>query len=349
MKHFSARRPAGFAVALLGLLGALPAAAQLGGRSVLPFLDLPPGAQLAAWGGMNPSARSSDPTMLFGNPALLNADMDHRLALSYVGYVADIKQSTAAYVFNTAKAGRFGLALTYLNYADLPSYDAAGNSLGSFVVNEYTAGVSDSYTKGKFTFGLTAKLAVSSIAGNRSLAGVADAGVLYKHPTQDVTLGLVAKNVGYQFVPYDGTARGPLPLDVQLGATAKPAHMPVRFSLTAHHLQHWDIQYLDPAATTLDANGTAQAPTKSFGDNLARHFTVGAALVLSQNLQLRVGYNHLQRRELRLASTGGGAGLSFGAMVAISGFQLDYTYATLQASGASNYFTLAHALVKKKD
>ena len=349
MKHFSARRLAGFAFGLGGLLAARPAAAQLGGRAVLPFLDLPPSAQLAAWGGMNPSARSSDPTMLFGNPALLNAGMDRRIALSYVDYVGDIKQSTAAYVFNTAKAGRFGLALTYVNYADIPSYDAAGNSLGSFVVNEYTAGVSDSYTKGRFTLGLTTKLAVSSIAGNRSVAGVADAGVLYKHPTQDFAVGLVAKNLGYQFVLYEGTARGPLPLDVQLGATAKPEHMPVRFSLTAHHLQQWDIQYLDPTATTLDATGVPQVPKKSFGDNLARHFTVGAALLLSDNLQLRVGYNHLQRRELRLDNTAGGAGLSFGAMVAISGFQLDYTYATLQASGASNYFTLAHALAKKKN
>lgn len=349
MKHLSARRLAGFAFGLVDLLAARPAAAQLGGRSVMPFLDLPPSAQLAAWGGMNPSARSSDPTMLFGNPALLNEAMDRRIALSYVGYVADIKQSTAAYVFNTAKAGRFGLALTYVNYGQFESYDAAGNSLGTFGVSEYTAGVSDSYTKGKFTFGLTTKLAVSGIAGNRSLAGVADAGVLYKHPTQDFTVGLVAKNMGYQFVLYEGTARGPLPLDVQLGTTAKPEHMPVRFSITAHHLQQWDIQYLDPNATTLDANNVAQVPKKSFGDNLARHFTVGAALLLSDNLQLRVGYNHLQRRELRLDNTGGGAGLSFGALVAISGFQLDYTYATLQASGASNYFTLAHALVKKKN
>ncbi len=349
MKHLSARRLAGFIVGLTGLLGALPAAAQLGGRSVMPFLGLPPSAQLAALGGMSPSARSSDPTMLFGNPALLNAAMDRRMAVSYVGYVADIKQSTAAYVFNTAKAGRFGVALTYVNYADLPSYDAAGNSLGSFVVNDYTAGVSDSYTKGKFTFGLTTKLAVSSIAGSRSLAGVADGGVLYKSSAQDFTVGLVAKNAGYQFRPYDGTARGPLPLDVQLGTTVKPEHMPVRFSLTAHHLQQWDIQYLDPAAATPDPAGVAKVPTKSFGDNLARHFTVAAALVLSENLQLRMGYNHLQHRELRLDNTGGGAGLSFGAMVAISGFQLDYTYATLQASGSSNYFTLARALAKKKE
>ena len=82
-------------------------------------------------------------------------------------------------------------------------------------------------------------------------------------------------------------------------------------------------------------------------DNLARHFTVGAALVLSPNLEFRVGYNHLQRRELRLDNTSGSAGLSFGAKIAISGFQLDYTYATLQAAAASNYFTLSKKLTKK--
>ena len=49
--------------------------------------------------------------MLYGNPALLNADMDGRLALGYVDYLSDIKQSTAAYVFNTKKAGRLGMGL----------------------------------------------------------------------------------------------------------------------------------------------------------------------------------------------------------------------------------------------
>jgi hypothetical protein len=331
----------------------LPAAAQqIGGRAVFPFLDLPPSAQLAALGGMSVSARNDDPTMLFGNPALLNPDMDGRLALSYVAYVADIKQSTAAYVFNTEKAGRFGIGVTYLNYGSLESFDPAGNSLGTFSVNEYTVGVTDSYTKGNYTFGVTTKLAVSSIAGSRSFAGVGDAGVVYKHPTVDFTAGLAVKNVGYQFSPYPGTDRGPLPLDVQIGATVKPEHMPVRFSLTAHHLQQWDIQYLDPNQRgTLDASGNEKVPTKSFGDNLARHFTVGAALVLGKGLNIRVGYNHLQRRELRLDNTSGSAGFSFGVMLKISTFQIDYTHATLQAAGSSEYFTLARnldSLFKKK-
>ncbi|SFQ73640.1 type IX secretion system protein PorQ [Hymenobacter arizonensis] len=354
MKQFSAHRVAGLCLLVGGIVAFRPAAAQqLGGRTVFPFLDLPTGAQQAALGSTNVSARNDDPSMLFANPALLNEGMDGRLALSYVAYVADIKQSTAAYVFNTEKYGRFGVGITYLNYGSFESYDPAGNSLGTFGVNEYTVGVSDSYTKGKFTFGATTKLAVSSIAGNRSFAGVADVGVVFKHATQDFTVGLAAKNVGLQLTPYPGTDRGPLPLDVQLGATIKPEHMPLRFSLTAHHLQQWDIQYIDPNQRgQLDGNNVEKKPTKSFGDNLARHFTASAALELSKNLHVRAGYNHLQRRELRLENTSGGAGLSFGIMLKISSFQIDYTHAVLQAAGSSEYFTLSRnldSLFKKKE
>jgi len=353
MKQLFAYRVAGFCLSL-GMMTAAPAAAQqLGGGSVFPFLDLPASAQQAALGGTNVSNRNDDPLMLFANPGLLNEGMDGRLALSYVAYVSQMRQTTAAYIFNTQKLGRIGVGINYFSYGDIEGYDPAGNSTGTFSVSDYTLGVSDSYTKGKFTFGATAKLAVSSIAGSRSVAGVADVGVVYKHPKEDFTVGLAVKNAGYQFSPYPGTERGSLPLDVQLGATVKPQHMPVRFSLTAHHLQQWDIQYLDPNERgPLDDEGNEKTPTKSFGDNLARHFTASAALVLSKNLEFRVGYNHLQRRELALVNTSGSAGLSFGAMLRVAGFQLDYTHAVLQAAGSSEYFTLARnidSLFKKKD
>jgi hypothetical protein len=341
---------------LLPFLLALPLAAQaqIGGRAAFPFLELPPSAQVAALGGLTASTRSSEPTQFFASPALLNADMDHVAAISYVNYVSDIKQSTAAYAFNTEKRGRFGLGLTYLSYGNFESYDAAGNSLGTFAVNEYALAAADSYTKGKFTFGLTAKLAVSGIAGNRAVGLAGDAGVLYKpHTDQDFAVGLVVKNAGYMLKPYTAAAREPLPLDVQLGTTIKPEHMPLRFTFTAHHLQQWNIQYLDPNARgTLDANNVEVKPSFNFGDNLARHFTAAAELLLGKGLSLRMGYNHLQARELRLDNVGGGAGFSFGAMIKISQFQLDYTYATLQAAGSSNYFTLSRSLdsfLKKKE
>ena len=85
-------------------------------------------------------------------------------------------------------------------------------------------------------------------------------------------------------------------------------------------------------------------PKKTLGDKIARHFVVGGELMFSKNFQLRAGYNHLQRRELRLENTSAGAGMSFGAMLRISEFQLDYTRAYYHASGAANYFTVARNL-----
>ncbi|OWP63396.1 hypothetical protein CDA63_09325 [Hymenobacter amundsenii] len=321
------------------------AQAQIGGQRAFSFLNLPTSAKLAGLGGVNTSSRDADGTMLYANPALLNAEMDGRLALGFVDYLADIKQSTAVYVFNTAKAGRIGVGLTYLNYGDFEQYDPAGNSLGQFSVNEYALSLSDSYTSGVFTLGGTLKLAGSGIAGNHSYAALADVGGLFKHPTQDFTVGLVVRNAGVQIKPYDGAGREAMPLDVELGTSIKPEHLPFRFSLAAHHLQQLDIVYLDPNQRgQLDENGNETTPEKKLGDKIARHFVVGGELLLSKNLNVRVGYNHLQRRELRLDNAAGGAGFSFGVMLRLSQFQLDYTHAGYHASGGANYFTVARNL-----
>ncbi|GAA3999657.1 type IX secretion system protein PorQ [Hymenobacter fastidiosus] len=337
----------------LALLAAKPAAAQIGGQQAFSFLSLAPSAKIAALGGVNVSTRDSDGSMIFGNPALLNAEMDGRLALSYVDYLADIRQSTAAYVFNTARLGRIGVGLTYLSYGQFEQFDPAGNSLGTFGVNEYALQASNAYTSGNITMGGTLKLAVSGIAGNHSVGALADVGGIFKHPTQDFTVGLAVKNVGVQLRPYDGAGREPMPLDVQIGTSFKPEHMPLRFSLTAHRLQQLDIVYLDPNVRgQLDENNEEKKPKKSLGDKIARHFVVGGELLLGKNLNLRVGYNHLQRRELRLDNTSGGAGLSFGVLVRISQFQFDYTHASIHAAGGANYFTVARnidSLFKKND
>ncbi|SNR40999.1 type IX secretion system protein PorQ [Hymenobacter mucosus] len=343
------------AVLILGSIvgaGAVPAVAQIGGQQAFSYLNLPVSAKLAGLGGVNVSSRDADGTMMYGNPALLNADMDGRLALGYVDYLADIKQSTAAYVFNTERYGRFGVGLTYLNYGKFEQVDIAGNSLSEFSVNEYALSVSDSYTSGSFTIGGALKIGVSGISGNHSIATLADVGGLFKHPEKDFTVGLVVRNAGYQLKPYDGAGREPMPLDVQIGTSFKPEHLPLRFSFSAHHLQQLDIVYLDPNQRgQLDEFGNEVKSKKTLGDKIARHFVVGGEFLLSKNLHVRMGYNHLQRRELRLDNTAGGAGFSFGVMLRISQFQLDYTHAGYHASGSANYFTVARNLQSlfKKD
>ena len=86
-------------------------------------------------------------------------------------------------------------------------------------------------------------------------------------------------------------------------------------------------------------------------DKALRHFVIGGEFLLSKNFNVRVGYNHLRRRELRTETKAGGAGLSFGAMIRIKNFELNYTRAYYHVSGATNYFTVSTSLSRwlKKD
>ena len=220
-------------------------------------------------------------------------------------------------------------------------------------MNDYVLSVTHSSTIEHFTLGATAKLAVSSMAGYKSVATLADLGGVFKHPEKELYVGLAFKNIGYHLKPFDGGEREPLPFDVQLGITFKPEHMPFRFSATAHHLYQFDIVYLDPNKKgMLDENGEEIKAKKMLADKIARHFVVGGELLLSKNFNLRMGYNHLRRRELRIDNRSGGAGLSLGAMVRVRSFAFDYTRAFYHVAGASNYFTVTTdmgSLLKKEE
>lgn len=329
----------------------LAAQAQVGGQRAFTFLELPNSAKLASLGGVNVTAGAHDVNIVAANPALLNAEMDNQLSMSYIGYLADIKQSSVAYAFNTAY-GRWAASINYLNYGDFVQRDATGAVEGSFNVNDYTINLTHARQVEAFTLGATAKVAVSSMAGNQAVGLLADAGVAFKHPEKDLTVGLTFKNIGYQVKPYDGGERRPMPFDAQLGISYKPEHMPVRLSLTAHRLYQFDVVYLDPNTPgELDENGNEVKEEKKLGDKIARHFVAGAEFVLSKNFQVRAGYNHLRRRELRLDSPSGGAGFSLGAMVRVRAFELNYGSAFFHPSGATHYITLStdtRTFLKKK-
>lgn len=342
---------AAFCLAILLSLS-LSAQAQVGGQRGFSFLELPNSAKQAALGGVNITAGGHDVNMVAANPALLNEQMDNQLSLSYVGYLADIRQSSVAYAFNSEKYGRWAASINYLNYGDFIQRDATGMEEGTFSVNDYTLNLTHARQVDAFTMGATAKVAVSSIAGLKAVGLLADAGVVFKHPEEDFTVGLAFKNVGYQVKPFDEGERQQMPWDAQLGVSYKPEHMPVRLSVTAHRLYQFDIVYLDPFAPgQLDENGEEVKEEKKLGDKVARHFVAGAEFVFSKNFQLRAGYNHLRRKELRLENAGGGAGFSLGAMLRVRAFELNYSSAFYHPSGATHYVTVStntSTFLKKK-
>jgi hypothetical protein len=323
---------------------ALPAMAQIGGKRTFQALELPNNAKMAALGGVNISAFSPEVSMWLANPALLNPEMHHQLALSYTNFISSIGQSSLAYAWQTEKYGLWGAGLNYINYGTFTQRDAAGQEEGKFSVNDYVVSLAHASTIGPFTLGATAKLAVTGIAEYKAVAVLTDIGGIFKHPENDLTVGLVIKNIGYQIKSFSGE-REPMPLNVQLGFTYKPEHMPLRFSITAHHLQQFDIVYLDTTGSALinQVGGNSQTK-KALGDKIARHFVVGGELLLSKNFNLRFGYNHLRRKELRMENAGGSAGFSLGTMIRIKGFQLDYARGFYHTAGSTNYFTVSSNL-----
>ena len=332
---------------LAGCFAAAPAAhAQIGGQRAMQFLDLPTNARLAGLGGQNVSAPApNDPQAVLSNPALLDSAMAGKLAFSYVNFVSDVAQNSLQYGFGAGRLGTLSAGLTYLNYGAFEGFDDAGNSTGAFSAHDYAFSLTAARHQGPFTLGATLRLAASAYAANKSSAIAADFGARFQHPTRQLSVGLVVRTVGVQLKAFDGADREPLPFDVQLGLSYKPEHMPVRFSATAHHLYQGDIVYLDPNAKgKLDENNNEIKPKKTLGDKIGRHFTGSAEIILSQNINLRVGYNYLRRRELRLENVSAGAGFAFGAMVKAGAFQLEFTRALYGPAGGGTYLTVVSDL-----
>jgi hypothetical protein len=303
---------------------------------VFSFLDLPTHARVAALGGQVATATRPDGAYHLNNPALTDSIGNNQLSISLMPYLAAAKYYTLQYGLPIQSKGKWAVGLQYLSYGQFNLTDPAGNSLGTFSANDYALSFSHARTEGNFTLGATVKAVGSAIETYSAFGVLADFGGIWRHPKKELTFGLVAKNVGYLVKNY-GPADAELPFDLQAGVTLKPEHAPVRITLTAHHLQRFDISYNDPNLNIrYDLNGNPIPQTVSVTERIARHISIGAELLVSRNVHLLVGYNHQKRQEGRLTTFGGAAGISFGASIQARGFQLTYgRFSAVPTAGTS--------------
>ena len=316
-------------------------AQPFGGQRVFSFLDLPTHARVAALGGQVATATSPDGSYHLNNPALADSTPVNQLSISLMPYLAAAKYYTLQYGLPVKGKGpgwrsRWAMGLQYLSYGQFELTDPVGNSLGTFKANDYALSLTHARTEGNFTLGATIKAVGSSIETYSAFGILADLGGVWRHPQKDLTFGLVAKNVGYLVKNY-GPIDADLPFDLQAGVTVKPRHAPIRLTVTAHHLQRFDISYNDPNLNIrYDLSGNPIPQTVSVGEKIARHLSVGAELLVHRNVHLLVGYNHQKRAEGKLTTGGGGAGISFGASVQARGFQLTYArFSSVPTAGTS--------------
>lgn len=326
---------------LLGIWPFLTDAQSLGGQHVFSFLDLPTHARVAALGGQVASATRPDGSYHLNNPALADSIGRNQLSISLMPYLAAAKYYTLQYGIpvksnEPGRRSKWAAGLQYLSYGQMTMTDPVGNTIGTFTANDYALSLSHARTEGNFTLGATIKAVGSAIETYSAFGVLADLGGVWRHPKQELTFGLVARNVGYLIKNY-GPTDADLPFDLQAGVTLKPRHAPIRLTLTAHHLQRFDISYNDPNLNVrYDLSGNPIPQPTSVAEKIARHLIVGAELLIHRNVNLLIGYNHQRRQEGKLTTGGGGAGISFGAFVQARGFQLTYgRFTSVPTAGTS--------------
>jgi hypothetical protein len=294
-------------------------------------LQQPSFAKIAGLGGVNTSLYYGGNSFFLYNPALLADAGNDFLSLSYALLPGGAGLSNANYNFNLTRIGTFGAGLQYLSYGHIQGYDDKGVPTQEFTPNDFTVSVSHAREANNFRFGATLKFSNTSISGYNGNAILFDLGGLFIHPQKDFTVGMAIKNFGFVTSEFSSTSNTTLPFDVQVGTSIKPEHMPIRFSVTLHQLQQWDLTHTDEEINSFNTSL----------DNIFRHVVLAAEIILNEHLSILTGYNHLRRKDLRLEQAGGFSGFSIGTSISVKAFQLVYALGGYHVSGNTNTFTLA--------
>ena len=318
--------------------------AQVGGQSVFNALNIPSSARIAALGGNLISVNDSDLNLAIFNPSLLNASMDGQLSMSYVNYFAGTNFGFASYARQVDSVATFSGTMQFFNYGQFDQTDQEGTVTGKFYAGDFglTLGAGIAVDT-NYTIGANLKVLYSSLAEYYSLGAAVDLSATYTNRMKRFTAALVAKNLGYQLITYRDGEREKLPFEIQLGISKQLKHAPFRFSVIAENLQTWDLTYVNENEPVQFDPITGEAIQESrfeFGDKLMRHLVLGGEMLLSDNFNIRIGYNYRRRQEMLVADKPGTAGFSWGLGLRIKRFDISYGRAIYHLAGPSNHFTV---------
>ncbi|RLD31346.1 MAG: hypothetical protein DRJ02_03725 [Bacteroidetes bacterium] len=318
---------------------------QIGGRYSYSFLEMPVSARVAGLGGNLAAIADNDINLGYNNPSLIHTGYDNSIALNYVDYFTDINYGSVHYANSFEKVGSFMATLQFMDYGKFTYADEAGNTSGTFGAQDYALTIGwGRKLSDRFSIGANLKLIYSYYESYNSFGLAVDVAGTYRSKT-DWTMSLVASNIGTQLSTYIPGQRSPLPFNLQYVVTKRLKHVPFLFSLTYDHIEKWDMTYkdpLNPSGGTDPITGEPQYKTgaANFGDQLLRHFIVGAEIYLGKNIVLRGGYNYRRRQELKLNEKPGMVGFSWGFGIRVYKFRINYSRSTYHLVGSPNYISL---------
>ena len=292
-------------------------------RTGYNFLRLPVSAHAAALGGDNISIIEDDESMIFNNPALLSSVSDKTTNLNYMNYMSGANTASASFNRIIKERASVAASAQFIDYGKMKETDENNIQTGEFSAKDISiAGYFSYMLTDRLAGGITAKFITSYIGDYNSIAMGVDLGLNYYDPEKEWSVSLVAKNLGGQMKAYDDQYDR-MPIDIQLGASKRFAHMPFRISATLVDLNHLDYKFIN-------------------------HLIAGVDIIISPTIWVGAGYNFRRANEMKITETDGesshGAGLSFGAGINLERFKLNLAYGKYHVSSSSILINLAYSL-----
>lgn len=256
----------------------------------------------------------------FHNPALLarfEPESRREAALDYSRLLESAYAGSAGWATPLGRAGALGVGLVYAGQGAQTTYDAQGNSAGTFKSGDLALGASYAHRAGRMWFGGGLKILRQTL-DDRSAAGAA------------VDLGLAAPSASH-------LGDGPLDLGlslvnlgppVKLGPTADP--LPARVRAGAN----WRVNPVFDAALDLVLPAD-QAPFVCIGfEGRLPAAKMGSSKDWSA--AMRVGYDQSHGRDVD-----GIGGVTAGFGVDFSSLRVDYAWTPYGDLGVANRITFA--------
>jgi hypothetical protein len=334
------------------LIFSLPLNAQIGGLTIFNALNLPTNARSSALGNDFIAVKDADINLGLSNPSLYNMLMHKKLSFSQGFQPGGFSFSTLQYG-QAAKHGLFWSGnIRSANYGKMNETDKYGATIGTIHPADFIFGVGLSKSINPvLSVGTNVNFITSNYAGFTANGLSFDLAGCVHLEAQRITFTGLVKNAGFEMNKFvnKNKDREILPAEFQLGISHKLKHAPLRFSLTGHNLQKWNLSYTDPnAKPTIDAitGDTTAVKTAGFGEKLFRHLIFTTEILISKNIHIRAAYDYNRRKNMKVDARAGMAGFSVGLGLTFKRFTLDYGLLAYSVAGYSNMVSLTMNLDK---
>ncbi len=295
------------------------------GTTAYQFLNVPVSSHVYALGGHNITIIDDDINLVEQNPSLLGKEFDHQVGLNYIRYIGGTNFMGARYGQGVGERGAAGVAIQYFGYGKMTATDASGAIVGDFNASDLAFTLTYSHDiSERLRGGINLKYIHSSYETYSAGAIAVDLGINYYNPEKDLSLSLVAKNLGGQVKKFNDK-RDKLPWDLQIGISKGLGSTPFRLSVTAYNLTKWKLPYYEPA----DKNNTSSDLIKKdkFASNLFRHLVFGIEYQPTSNIYIAAGYNYKTRTDMSTYKRNFFSGISIGGGMKVKAFGFGVAFA----------------------